>query len=1120
MQNFATMIYFSVRKRSRCSGFYRHNAVRVMKITGFIILIACLHVSANGLTQTINLSVKDASLETVIKNIEKQTGYTFFYRTGWFKNAKKVTITAQNLTLQSALELCFKDQPFTYSISGKIITISLKHNSLSIEETKTGSQHLSTINVKGRVTNPNGEPVVGATVSVKDAGKSTTTNNEGEFFLEGIDNNAVLVITSIGYEQMVVGVKNRAQLNLTLPIRVTSLDEFQVIAYGQTTKRLNTGNVSSVKSSEIEKQPINNPLLALGGRIAGVEIYQATGVPGSGINVQIRGKNSYANGNEPLYIIDGVPYPSLTLPGLTFVFGNSNISPGSPFSYINPSNIESIDVLKDADATAIYGSRGANGVVLITTKKGRMGETRLTVNAQTGFGKVARKMDLLNTRQYLDMRYEAFRNDNAQPNITADYDLMLWDTARYTNWQKELIGGTAHYNDIQATISGGNAITQILVGTGYHKETTVFPGDFGDTKASVNFNINNASPNKKFKVSLSGMYTVDDNHLSTFDLTEQAMKLPPNAPAMYNEDGSLNWAPNASGSGTWPDRNPAAMLALGYKTKTNNLVANATVSYQLLQGLEIKSSFGYTNMQTNEVKTVPLAVFDPATWAVAQRNSSFSNNNIRSWIVEPQVVYSTNVLKGHLSVLAGVTIQKNSSTGQILNASGFNSDVVLEDILSATTVRVTSSVYSTYKYSAVFGRVNYNWMQKYLINLTARRDGTSRFGPYNRFHNFGAIGAAWIFTNELSFKIPFLSHGKLRASWGTTGNDQVGDYAYMDLYNAVPVAVPYLNTTGILPYRIYTPNLAWEKTTKAEAGIELGFLRDKVFLSISGYQNRSSNQLINYPLPAVTGFTSINKNLGALVENRGIEVEVKTQNISIKNFQWTTSFNITMNGNKLVSGPAELGTDFQKKIGHPLSSDFVYQFLGVNPINGLYLVADSHGSPTNHPNLSIDNNYLVDLTTNYFGGFQNRFAYKSLQLDVSFQFVLDRQAPVFLSNYIPGYFGYNQPVTVLDRWQKPGNVKSMQRFSQNSSVLNTWVNASSSSQVYGDASYVRLRNASLSWQLPDSWKQNIHLQNGRLFIQGQNLLTITNYKGLDPETVSSTRLPILRVITVGLQATF
>lgn len=1108
-------------------------AFRMLKITAFILLVCSLQLSAKTSAQEpITVKAKGASLASVLKEVQRQTGYNFFLSEETIKNSKPIDIDVERATLKQVLDICFKNQPFTYSINENIITIIPKKKE-KLNEEPTNST-LPPIDIEGRVVDKDGSALEGATIQVKGTNRSTVTNSKGEFFLKDINENAVLIITNIGYKTTTINLNGRTSVNIALLTQVATMDEIQVIGYGQTTKRFNTGNVSTIKAADIQKQPVNNPLLALEGRVPGMFITQATGQPGSAVTVQIRGQNSISNGNDPLYIIDGVPYTSQNfLPSLTTVLGSSNttsggqFTSGSPFSYLNPADIESIDILKDADATAIYGTRGANGVVLITTKKGKSGQTRTDFNVQNGWGKVAHKMKLLNLRQYLDMRYEAFKNDGAVPNPNADYDLTLWDTTRVTDWQRELIGGTAKYIDIQGAISGGNANTQFFIGTGYHKETTVFPGNFNDQKGSVNFNINNVSSNQKFKVQLTGLYLIDNNHLSGYDLTQQALQLAPDAPAMYNSDGSINWATNSSGVSTWNNYNPAAMLLLKYKNRTDNLVSNAVLSYNLLPGLDIKSSFGYTNTETHEIQTIPLSFQAPSVRPYVQRRASFSENNSNSWIIEPQISFNRKLAAGMISLVAGASIQQNTSNGQILDASGFNSDLLLQDIRSATVITPVSTVNAIYKYNAGFGRLNYTWQDKYIFDLTVRRDGSSRFGPAKQFHNFGAAGFAWIFSKEEFIKrsLPFLSFGKLRGSFGSTGSDQVGDYTFMDLYAPVSVGVPYQGAIGSTPNKIFTPDLSWEETKKIEVGLEVGFLQDRILLSTSFYHHRSTNQLAGYLLPSIAGFTTVQKNLPALVQNKGWEFDLRTTNIKYKNFQWTSSINLTMNRNALISGANGLSAYYQAKIGYPLTSRFVYRFLGVDPLTGQYQVADSHGNPTLSPNPSTDATVLVDINPKFYGGFQNSISYKGFQLDFLFQFKNQPKAlNYFYGSHIPGSFtgsfGGNQSVNVLNHWQQPGDVKPIQRYSQNLSTYPSYSNAQQSDQVYSDASFFRLKNLSLSWQLPMTWKKKLHLQNMRLYAQGQNLWTVTSFYGLDPASPGSTLLPPLRVITGGIQVTF
>lgn len=1101
---------------------------RIMKITAFILFIFSLHVSARIAAQeSITLNEKGASLFKIFTEIKKQTGYNFFLSGETMQTAKPIDIEVKNASLKQVLDICFKDQPLIYSITGKTIIISVKKNESG---NRINVEGMSLIDVKGKVVNPGGEPISGATVIVKGASKSAVTNTKGEFSLDAINANAELIITCVGYESGFININGRSFVNAILQVKVTSLDEFQVIAYGQTTKRLNTGNVSTVKSADIEKQPVNNPLLALQGRVPGMEISQTTGVAGGGVKVQIRGANSISQGTDPLYIVDGVPYTSTTLRGYSGVNILHDAGLGSPLSFINPNDIESIDVLKDADATAIYGSRGANGVVLITTKKGKAGATKLDMNLQTGFAQVPRKLKLLNTRQYLDMRYEAFKNDGAVPDPRADYDLTLWDTTRYTDWQKELIGGTARYTDVQTSLSGGNTNSQYLFGGTYHRETTVFPGSFNDQKGTGHISISNTSLDKKFNFNFSGVYTIDNNHLGAYNFTQMAMQLPPNAPAMYNPDGTLNWEPNTQGISTWPGQNgnPAATTFSKFNLKTNNLITNAGLSYEIIQGLQVKTSLGFNNLQMNQYSALPFTAVDPSTWPRSQRYAYFGNNNIQSWIIEPQLTYSHTILNGNLSALIGFTIQQNKNVGQTLTAYGFSSDEIMEDIKSATTVLSGITINTLYKYNAGFGRINYNWQNKYLINLSVRRDGSSRFGPANRFHNFGAIGAAWIFSNGNIFKkiLPQLSYAKIRGSYGTSGNDQIGDYSYLDLYSTmIGIGVPYQGATGLLPNTILTPDLQWEETKKLELGVSLGWINDRILLEGVFYRNRSSNQIISYYLPSITGFTSINKNLDALIQNKGWEFELKTVNVSGKNFRWTTAFNISLNRNKLLRIDKGVSPYLEKLVGRTLNSNFVYHSIGVDPITGVYQFTDLHGNVTSSPDPSTDLNTIINMQTRYFGGFQNSISFKKFQLDFLFQFVKHPNGIQYLSNYIPGTFsnsgaGSNQPVNVLNRWQKPGDVAMYEKYNQNFLLSKTITYVQNSDLIYGNASFIRLKNVSISWQVLSNVKKRTPLKNIRVYVQGQNLYTFTHYEGLDPETQNTANsLPPLRTVTAGMQFT-
>ncbi len=470
------------------------------------------------------------------------------------------------------------------------------------------------------------------------------------------------------------------------------------------------------------------------------------------------------NGNDPFYVIDGVPYisqlpPSLSAPILQSPDGGTSFG-GNPLSFISPSEIESISVLKDADATAIYGSlAGANGAILITTKKGKQGKSKLELTLSNGIGQVERRAKLMNTQQYITMRRKAFHNDGEIPDSITAPDLLSWDTARFTNWQDEIFGRSAKYMDIQGSVSGGTSNIQYLIGANFHKENTVFPGAFSDVKSSMHFHINSISANRKFNIGLSGNYLIDNNFLPASDLVSLAYT-PPNAPNPLNSDDTFNWDDYAE-----PLQNPLASILRTYKSHTKNLLTNLRISYELLRGLKISSNFGYTTLQAEEVKMTPISSLTPFG-SSRVGSSSFTNNTVESWIIEPQINYQTNLGRGKLEGFVGATFQKNETAGLIVDVSGYSSDALLDNITGGSIRSLRPMLSTIYKYNAGFARVNYNLSDKYIINLTARRDRSSRFGQNNKFHNFGSIGAAWIFSEEKAIVQTFriFSYGKLRSS--------------------------------------------------------------------------------------------------------------------------------------------------------------------------------------------------------------------------------------------------------------------------------------------------------------------------------------------------------------------
>ena len=1091
--------------------------LRVMKLTAIFLLVGCLAVSARGRAQErVTLHLKGVSLETVLEKIQEQTGYTYVYSAKDVPVMKKFDINVTGATVGEVLDLCLKGLPVRYEIIGRLIKI-IPSGSTPLAEVNVPSPDAYDVVIS--VSSEDGVKMAGATVKIPAVRFVGETDEMGRLVAKAVPKGRYEVeVTYVGYQlyQTSVEVAGKAvNLPIMLKHAANHLDEVQIIAYGQTTQRLSTGDVTKVNSTDIVQQPVVNPLAALEGRVPGMFITQGSGMPGSPYVVQIRGLNSIFNGNDPFYVIDGVPYSSELLQSANPASGINGGGYGSPLNFLNPADIESISILKDADATAIYGSRAANGAILITTKKGRVGNARLIINVSGGVGKAPMKVNWLNTNQYLSMRNEAFANDSMQPNQSSAPDLLLWDTTRNTDWQKYFVGGRAIYNDVQGSISGGNTNTQYLFGGSYHNETTVFPGNWYDKKGSFHFNVASNSNDGRFKAIINGNYNLDYSNLPTTDPTYN-LKMPPDAPSIYNNDGTLNYA----GYSLVYANNPVAFSIRQYLAHTNNLIANGAFSYTIIKNLDAKVNVGYNNLQLNETSTFPIASQDPAYNPTG--SCVFVNNNIHSWIAEPQVTYLVLLGLSKVGALVGGTFNDIASNGQVLSGYGYTSDGLLTDLQAAPQISAQSITNSEYKYSAIFGRLNYNYDDKYLADFTVRRDGSSRFGPENEFHDFGSVGAAWIFSNLqcIQKSLKFLSFGKLKGSYGTTGNDQIGDYRYYNLFNTT--YYPYQGQIGLTPSSLYNPTLSWESTRKAEGAISLGFFNNRVVLDGDYFVNRSSNELVLSPLPGVTGFSYVTENLPATVQNSGWEGVLNTVNIKSKNFTWRSSFNITKTKNILKAYPGLAVSPYASQfvIGQSVTIKEVFRSTGVDPATGIYSFLDSKGSQTFNPSYTTDRAGLVNTDPKFYGGFQNSFTYVGIQLDILFQFIKQTGVnPQFQESSTPGFLGNNMPAVVLDRWQAPGEMKPVEKYTQNygSFAWNAYTNAQMSNLNYTDASFIRLKNVSLSWELPRGMLAKIHLQNVKVYVHGQNLWTITKYKGTDPEIQSLSTLPPLGVFVGGIQ---
>jgi TonB-linked SusC/RagA family outer membrane protein len=976
--------------------------------------------------------------------------------------------------------------------------------------------------LSGIVLNEKEQPLEGVSLSAQRAGTGVMSDANGQFIIN-VKQNDILQVSFVGYQSQEINIASQSGLRINLKTNQKQLDEVVIIGYGTTTQRKSTGSVSSITAADISRQPVANPLASLPGRLAGTLVAQNNGLPGSAVQLQIRGQGSLSAGTIPLYVIDGVPFTNFNggSPATDNLnaFGTSGANGGvSPFSMINPNDIERIDILKDADATSIYGSRGSNGVVLITTKKGKAGKTKLDINLGTGFTELNRTIPMMNLQEYLQMRREAFVNDGVTPNTTNAPDLLIWDTTRSTDFQELLIGGTGHVADAQATLSGGDSRLRFLFNAGYRRESTVFPGDNDDKRFSTRLNVEHNSIDNRFNISLGASYSSAVTDIITSDLSS-VYNLPPNLP-LYDANNKLFWSSNFT--------NPLANLLKRYYGNTTNLIGNAALRYTVLPGLNLKANFGYTITDLDQRTANPASSQNPVNNPVS--SAVFSDNTAKNWIIEPTAEYTTNISAGKLTALVGGSWQHNTSNGKLLNGTNYSSEALLGTLSGAGTVTVSYNNIVEYKYAALFGRLNYDWKGKYLVNATFRRDASSRFGPDNRFGNFGAIGAAWVFSEEnfIRNNLSFLSFGKLRGSFGTTGNDQISNYLYLPLYSA---STTYLGQATINPSTLPNASIQWETTKKLEAALDLGFLKDRILFTANYYRNRSSDQVTFLTVPTQSGYNAIQANLPAVIQNSGLELELNTVNFTSKDLRWTTSLNVTFPKNKLVEFPG-LEKTFSSGsyiVGQPLVFSRVYHYMGVDPANGRAMYEDIDKDNA----ITTNDRTVAKIGTPYYGGLNNTISYKNWSLNVFFQFN-HRYGTTNILNTRPGILS-NQNVSYNARWRKAGDITSIPGATTTTGtpIYLSYNLYTQSDAVWGDASYLKFRTAALSYDLPAKWAGFIKMSSCRAYVQAQNLFTWAKNKyildtettvqggpsGLGTGTIGQV-MPPLRTIMFGINCSF
>lgn len=1073
-----------------------------MKLTIFLLILAFLQVHAEGFSQQITLNQKNAKLEDVFKQIMKQTDSHFMYSPQMLKDAKPVNVELTDATLTEALEQCFNGQPLTYVIDNNIVVVKMKA--------------VPPPPITGKVTDDKGNPLPYVSVVIKGTTTGTTTDDNGMFSIQAKKGD-VLVFSMVGYEHKEV-IAGEGPVNITLAIVASILDEVQVIGYGTTTKRQNTGAVSTMKSEDISKQPLGNFAQALQGKMTGVVVTSNEGSVGSSVNIQIRGLNSFGSGTTPLYIVDGVIIDANTSDALT----SSYVHGTSPLNAINPNDIASIDILKDADATAIYGSRGTNGVVLITTKRAELGKTKVNIDMNTGFNKATYTAKLLNTGQYVALRNEAYTLDNKIPIESRAADLTNlppWVEGAYTDWTDYELGNQALVTNLNANLSGGDKNLNYYFSTGYLKQNDIQPGNPYQERISSRLNLHSLGMKDKLESDFSIQYSIDKlkpSRVAT-NYVGGVRFLPPNFP-LYGEDGEYYWGSSAA----FNISNPEASLNIKQENMTHNFLGSANFSYLIYKGLKAKAAFSYDNQSTNAESKFPASAVNPYNPVEPGTSSTFGNYTSLNF--EPQLTYNGKISKGTIEALLGSTWFKNKATSKSLVLADYPGDDFMGSWDFANTMTYKSSSSGETRFRSYFARINYNWDTKYILNLSYRKDGSSKFGPNYKWGDFGAVGAAWVFSNESFVKngLSFLSFGKLRASYGVTGNDQIADYQYLNLYSAENVA--YGTSIGLNTQYLYNPDIHWEQTNKLEAALEFGLFKDRIGGSVSWYRNMTTDFLISEPIASQTGFSSYVNNFKGIVQNTGWEFELRTLNIMNPNFQWKTNFNFTIAKNSLYKYDDLEGSAYAEKyeIGQPLDIVRMYYVDSISKVNGYAKFRDVNGDGK----LTYPADYVTigSPTPRNYGGMENVFTYKNFELGFTITCAQQMVTNWYFNTSLPGRARNTPDLLLGNYWQKTGDDATYPRpttgLVNNMDVRNlSYTNLSN--MAYNDILWFRLNNVSLRYSLPEAWVQKAGMSNVSVYARGQNLTFYSPVDlGKDPQAAGGGSGVPLKSWVFGLQIAF
>ncbi len=987
---------------------------------------------------------------------------------------------------------------------------------------ETVHQILTTRIISGKVTDDQDQPLIGATVRAKGSKTGTVTDLDGSFSLELPDDALVLVFSYIGFDSKEVEIGDQTYISVVLDEATSQLDEVLVVGFGTQKKKFATGAISKLNGEEIENAMQSTFDGALQGRVSGVQVTTSNAMAGSPVTIRVRGTSSIQASSDPLYVVDGVPVVSGN-------FSKNNASnwrlatanESNALVQLNPADIESIEILKDASATAIYGSRGSNGVVLITTKKGKEGKTKFNAGAQSGYSRETNRIEMLDGPTYLTLAKEAWANSHADnladnnPKNDNQYDTgndfqKFWNAILPPGLTREKAETTStdwidhalqrgQFQEYNFSASGGDAKTLFYIGGTYRDEKGIYTGNnFERYSARVNIDHH---PSQYLSIGARTAFSVTDNDIIPIAWagglgTAQSTALP--FWPVFNEDGTYFNA--QSGNNVVAELNNTEM-----NQKGTSILGNVYANLNFLKHFTFRSEFGINNVYNKEFY-YRSAVIEPAAIASSVLSES------RNWNTNNTLAYSNTFGRHVLDVLVGMNATRNDFFSNVIDGEVFpNPSLKNPENAAVKTASVNATQFS---FLSFLSRINYRFADKYLLGFSIRRDGSSRFGSGNRWGTFPALSLGWILSEEAFLRdnttLTFL---KLRASLGTTGNAEIGNFEYFGSFRSSN----YVDMPGIVVEEINNPALGWESTTQYDIGLDFGFLNGRIEGGVDFYFKETTNLLNTVDVSSLSGVDEVTRNIGSL-ENQGLDISLTSRNLTGA-FRWTTNATLGYNVNTITSlgdrqfFPPRGLSGGAVSVGHPVGARYSVPWAGIasndmvltvtNPDTrtteeiavkgGDELFINQFGEITNliHPS---DQVFLGNPNPRWTGGISNSFGWKNLDLDILFTFATGHDLANDEQRYQFNGFGYgwNMWASAINRWQQPGDQTDMHRL--------TWTPERPGSNRYiYKADFIRLKNITLGYRLPDKILKKAGISSMRFYAQGNNLLTFTDYPGWDPE---------------------